>query len=78
MMPRAMSNNMVEEVPPMSIQAFRAYGKAKSRQHNFDRHMRNDVFGSYAEADEEIPPDPYTPARLPQWGLDESDPFFMI
>ena len=74
----AMSNNKVEEVPPMSIQAFRAHGMAKSRQHNFDRHMQNDVFGRDAEADDEIPPDPYTPARMPQWGIDDTDPFFIL
>ncbi|HWS30898.1 MAG TPA: hypothetical protein VN512_12405 [Clostridia bacterium] len=62
----------------MSIHAFRAYGMAKSSQHNFNRHMRQDVLGREAEADEDIPPDPYTPARLPLRGLDEADPFFTI
>lgn len=78
-MPLAASNNRVEEVPKMSINTFRAHATANEFHFRFNGHMRKDVLGrDEGSALDETPPDPYTPARLPQWGLDQDDPAFNI
>ncbi len=62
----------------MSINTFSAHAFANGYHQSFNKHMRQDVLGRDAEDDaEETPPDPYSPARLPQWGTDEwINPFF--
>ena len=72
MLLRAFSDNKREEVPPMSINTFRARAFANGFHQTFNKHMRQDVLGRDAEeGTEETPPDPYSPARLPLWGTDE-------
>lgn len=63
----------------MSNHTFRAHGAADEFHFRFNSHMRKDVLGNdEGEALDELPPDPYTPARLPLWGLYPYDPALYI